>query len=279
MQLARIRAGVIAAATTLGCGGAEVSSIDSPSEARSARRADPIIVPATPTTVEVTDQPEAEPELVSSEQEPAPSDHPLAARRLGAPVPSLAEFRKAHPVERDPSCGPIAALPRRAPVRAAGRGPVRAVEIVRLAADMACAPIEQCSLAIRTAKGWFVAEPEETCAGVVGPATRVARRDEQLSWAGSVIEYRYTTVTTRSNYSSPTEHRRATRWLVLCGVGASGEPSCTEAVAVSCTDQDGVVSDVSWTHEDGKLVLASKRDPDECLDGPVVVGSHPLEFP
>jgi hypothetical protein len=92
-----------------------------------------------------------------------------------------------------------------------------------------------------------------------------------------VIEYVFTVVTSRHHYSEPVVERDETRWLTVCGLGASDQPSCTEAVAVSCTDFDGRVQRASWYYRDGQLVLESNADPAQCARGELTLGSFPLE--
>ncbi len=158
----------------------------------------------------------------------------LTPQPLGERYASVAEFRKQHPLERDAACGPpTTKLPKSKLVRTGARGPIKGAEIVRLPADMACAPIERCSLAIQTSKGWYIATSDETCAGVTGPAQRVSRHSERLSFANAgeqvVLEYRYSTTHVRSSQSG--EQRRDSAWLVVCGIGESEVPSCTEPMS------------------------------------------------
>lgn len=233
------------------------------------------------------DQPIVESALSVGEDAGVASGGALTPVPLGARFASLEAFRKAHPPKRDPSCGPAPARTRSASVRLGARGTITAAEVVRLAADVACAPIERCSLALRTAAGWFVAEPTDTCAGVIGPGARTARQDERLlavkTSAAELIEYRYTTVIARTSVTPDGQRagdeRREVRWLVVCGLGASGAPSCTEPIAVSCADAEGTVHAVSWSYADGNLQLESKVDPDACQDEPLVLGTYPLIFP
>ncbi len=214
---------------------------------------------------------------------------PLAfeTRLLGDLYASVAQFRKTHRAERDPSCDPATTLPASAPIRLRGRGPAKSVEIVRLVGDMACATVERCSIAIESDKGWVIAEPEETCTGVIGPGTTVARRQERLTWveAGDrfLIEYQFTMVSRRTQYGPSAGAKLAvdqseTRWLVLCGIGASKEPSCTAPVMVSCADAQGKVHGVSWRYDAESIILESEANPDECVDGALILGSHRLDF-
>jgi hypothetical protein len=222
-----------------------------------------------------------------SADERPPVANPLAVRPVGELFASLAAFRKAHPIERDPSCDPVRPGAKSAPVKLRGRGAIRAVEVVRVAGDVACAQVERCSMAIQTDKGWFVEEPETTCNGVIGPASRVARRNERLSWVDAggtfVIEYLFTVVTTRQSHtasagSDPAVQRDETRWLSVCGQGGSGEPRCTEPVAVSCADFDGNILRATWHYRAGQLVLESTGDPEQCVNDALTLGSFPLEL-
>jgi hypothetical protein len=272
--------GIVVVTTAIGC-----SAV--PPHPAAAGPSVPPSPPAHAVAAPVPEQPaetlEAEPDLPEPAAEERPEPNPLATRPVGERHDSLAAFRKAHPVERDDSCNPAPPRARSASVGLGGRGAVRAVSVVHLPADMACAPIEVCSMAIQTDRGWFVEEPEETCNGVIGPGTRVARRDERLSWAdaggAAVVEYLFTAVTTRYAPTGTQVERSATRWLTVCGLGPSGEPSCTDPVAVSCTDMAGKVSRVSWSYQDGHLVLESDADPEGCMTASLILGSYPLQFP
>lgn len=61
-------------------------------------------------------------------------------------------------------------------------GPALEVRLMRYPGDIACAPIEYCALAIRTASGWWVTPHEEStwCQGVTGPSSRVSVEDEDV---------------------------------------------------------------------------------------------------
>ena len=127
----------------------------------------------------------------------------------------------------------------------------------------------------------LVPASDETCAGLVGPAQRVSRHSERLSFAEAgervVLEYRYSTTHVRTSKSG--EDRHDTAWLVVCGIGESQLPSCTEPIAVSCADADGAVSPVSWMHTAGTLTLESSANPDACERESLILGSYPLTFP
>jgi hypothetical protein len=53
---------------------------------------------------------------------------------------------------------------------------------LRYPGDIACAPIEYCALALRTARGWWITAHDENvwCDGVTGPSSRIERDDEYL---------------------------------------------------------------------------------------------------
>lgn len=61
-------------------------------------------------------------------------------------------------------------------------GPVLEVRAIRTFADMACAPIEYCHLAVRTSSGWWLSPFDENdwCSGVVGSGVSVATEEEDV---------------------------------------------------------------------------------------------------
>jgi hypothetical protein len=71
------------------------------------------------------------------------------------------------------------------------------------------------------------------------------------------------------------------RWLVLCGVGESGEPSCTSPVVLSCADLKGAMHEARWSTAEGNVTFESQSNPNSACahDGPFVVGTFPLTFP
>ena len=66
--------------------------------------------------------------------------------------------------------------------RIEAQAPLLEAVSLRYPGDIACAPIEYCALALRTARGWWITPHDENvwCDGIIGPSSRIERLDEDL---------------------------------------------------------------------------------------------------
>lgn len=110
------------------------------------------------------------------------------SRVLEGPIADLEAEIASRVVTPSPEdCGPPSeAVPRgevRETVSMELPGPALEARLMRYPGDMACAPIEYCALAIRTASGWWVSPHDDNtwCQGVTGPSSRVVMEDEDVA--------------------------------------------------------------------------------------------------
>jgi hypothetical protein len=110
----------------------------------------------------------------------------VPADTLQGPLPSLEDELIARLPERDYTCPPrddeVESDVIRETARWIGKGALLEARLVRTRSDIACAPIEYCTLAIRTTAGWWLTPFEEAswCEGVTGPSNGVSTTDEVL---------------------------------------------------------------------------------------------------
>jgi hypothetical protein len=83
---------------------------------------------------------------------------------------------------------------------------------LRYPGDIACAPIEYCALALRTARGWWITAHDENawCDGVTGPSSRIELDDENLETSADepgLLTYRGVVVIHRREYGLVDGHR------------------------------------------------------------------------
>jgi tetratricopeptide (TPR) repeat protein len=149
---------------------------------------------------------------------------------------------------------------------------------------------QSCSLAIRTAAGWFVHEEFAECR-LMG-----SRWDRSVSFdsvtlrevvAGGSKELILEMQTDETFNDTPpdakddemvisTEH---TRGLLICGVGASGKPSCTPEVVVEWAHDEDNPSVLEARFEDNAIVLRLVKGGGNSSNGGIgVIGKHPLRF-
>jgi hypothetical protein len=129
-------------------------------------------------------------------------------------------------------------------------------------ADLAGTKVSFCRIAVRTAAGWFVADPEVDgpCQGVHGPGATATTKTEALRFSddGQVV----VAIVRRESSRDGAE-----RSIVLCGVGPSAIPSCTESVSIGCVtnDESRAFVESSWRFASSTLEI--DRAPDEsCTD-------------
>jgi hypothetical protein len=93
----------------------------------------------------------------------------IPVRDYACPPPAIDEAGEATPTLREAA-------------RWEGQGALLEARLVRTRSDIACAPIDYCALAIRTAQGWWITPFDEStwCDGVTGPSNAVATTDEVL---------------------------------------------------------------------------------------------------
>lgn len=156
-------------------------------------------------------------------------------------------------------------------------GPLLGAQLVRVQNNLAGATIYHCRVGMRTSAGWFFSTDYETCQGVLGPCSSAHIRIRGLSWlkqgvhplflidaaAGATCdEEKVNSPNTldplfgdpglvqpgggapsswvkkkEGKYLGPT-----TRRVRLCGVGASGLPSCTGWVDAGCIRPNGTTT-------------------------------------
>jgi hypothetical protein len=223
---------------------------------------------------------------------PAERSHaPFEATALDGPFGTIDEYLARNPVNHDEECG-ARPKPTGRPQRVPASGPVREGRLLRAPGSLACAPIEYCVLALRTAEGWFVRQSAEPCQGTIGPGRRVSVGATKVRWvaaaAGSAVlaieETRQTSeveIAEKGGHRDERQQHRESRYLTLCGAGASTKPSCTTAVVLSCPNANGETTEATWSLAEGNVTLESDADPDAACawDGPFVLGTHPLVFP
>ena len=134
--------------------------------------------------------PESPPAVVERpavEAPPETAPQPMGLRRpLQGPVADLDAEILRRVLELPEDCDPPSEEFPRGEVRATASaelpGPALEVRLMRYPGDIACAPIEYCALAIRTASGWWVTPHEENGwgQGVTGPSSRVSVEDEDV---------------------------------------------------------------------------------------------------
>jgi hypothetical protein len=213
---------------------------------------------------------------------------PLKPRPLRGPVASLDEYRAKH-VQSGAQCKRARKKSSHGK-RLGGREPMLGAETFRVDSDDCRA--ERCLFGIRTPKGWFVRESTAACAGALDGSARLETRKEHLSWVdtgnGIALALEYTTIRSAASaegsdagVSSASDAMFESRWLVLCGAGESGEPTCTSPVVLSCADLKGAMHEARWSTAEGNVTFESKSDPNSACahDGPFVVGTFPLTFP
>jgi tetratricopeptide (TPR) repeat protein len=151
---------------------------------------------------------------------------------------------------------------------------------------------QSCSLAIRTAAGWFVHEEFAECRLMGGRWDRSVSFDSLTLRdivAGGTKELVLEMQTDETFNDTPpdakddemvisTEH---TRGLLICGVGASGKPSCTPLVVVEWAHDEDNPSVLEAKFEDSAIVLRLVKGGggDASNGGIGVIGKHPLRFP
>jgi hypothetical protein len=145
----------------------------------------------------------------------------------------------------------------------------------------------KCRLALRTARGWFVADLEMDCVSShVAHINELAARDLLSSARGPEIELRATTHT----FSNPSgwgpddgARDQCAGYAVVCGLGSSGVPACTPAVETGWAQTDCVPEPPRGGWEGGRSVavrggaLVVRNLPgDHSKQG---AGTYPLLFP
>ena len=140
----------------------------------------PEVQPAEPTRV-------AEDEPTPPASPPSPPSPTALSEVLQGPVADLDAEIRGRVLELPEDCDPPSEQFPRGEVRATASaelsGPALEVRLMRYPGDIACAPIEYCALAIRTASGWWVTPHDESswCQGVTGPSSRVSVEDEDVA--------------------------------------------------------------------------------------------------
>ena len=172
--------------------------------------------------------------------------------------------------------------------RASRKGLEGAIEAtwVRCEVDIAGARVTDCLLAVRSAKGWFVDEQRRLrCGGRLGPLSSVKSRFDPPAWKDPVLLARFETDTIEGEWREGGQGKKEpayprpdeNRWLIICGVGSSGVPSCSEPLVLGCSSGRSSAR-VSAQLSSRTLTLASD-DADACDRGALLVGEFRLDFP
>jgi hypothetical protein len=220
----------------------------------------------------------------------SPAAAPLDPQPLEGPFASLEDYLEANPAPHDDSCGPRPG-PSVRPHRVGAAGRFREARLMRAPGSIACAHVEYCIVGLRTAEGWFVRASSEACHGTLGPGQDVATLAPKTRWIGSGTDQVLAIETTRRTKTLEIREQRGvrdervqdreSRYLTLCGLGASAKPSCTPPVVLSCPDTKGNTSQASWSWAADQVTFESEADPlGACeWDGPFVVGTFAIRFP
>lgn len=146
---------------------------------------------------------------------------------------------RVQPLSED--CGPPSEDFPRSEVRATSSGelpgPALEYRLMRYPGDIACAPIEFCMLAIRTATGWWVSKHDDShwCHGITGLSSRVTMEDDEVTADEArpgVVAHVGFRVTASREYGTK-KHGKEERWTEtrtpfarLCEVTADDRVHC-----------------------------------------------------
>ena len=161
-----------AIACVLGCGGSASDEVTRCPE----------VVPAEADPAE-TDRPPTRDQSAPATTSPGPT---ALSHLLQGPLEDLDAEINGRVLELPEDCDPPSADLPRGEVRATASGklpePALEYRLMRYPGDIACAPIEYCALAIRTASGWWVTPHEDNdwCQGVTGPSSRVSVEEDDV---------------------------------------------------------------------------------------------------
>jgi hypothetical protein len=212
-------------------------------------------------------------------------DELVAPAPLDGPHASLAAFCAAH-AEAEPGapCDPASALtPQLPPVALAP--PYRELALLITGFD------ETCSLALRTAEGWFVHEGFTECKLMGGRWDRdvtfpaAALRDVVPGGAPALVVEILSEETFNDTPADAADDdmeliSTTSRTLMVCGLGRSGRPSCTQPVLLAWSGDRRPAVAFTATFEAGALVLRLAQGGTAAtpeLAGRL--GRHPLRFP
>ncbi len=150
-----------------------------------------------------------------------------------------------------PDNAPHAPHPLVPPRKLAGRGRIQQVRVFRRPNTLACSPIQECSLAMKTDAGWYATQGVH-CQGIIGPTTSMRRANESLRWLPNteLIEYSYEVVRSDGHVM---------RRVLLCGVDQTGVPACIPPFSTACKSYDGQHT-VSWSIKDDLLTISPDAD-------------------
>jgi hypothetical protein len=198
-----------------------------------------------------------------------------SATRLRGPLPDIAAFcetlpKGKHCFARGDDENPPAKA-KRVPA------PYRAIETF-VAGDV---DSKRLYVALQLAEGWFIYESPIESLGAISTVELAVRK---LPDGKPVVVSR----TVQSWASSDEDDRRATehctQYLLLCGVGQSGRPSCIAPLAIAggvCDTNNRAATRWDWHLGErfvgGSLELKAAGKITE-VDGQAAVGTHPLNF-
>jgi hypothetical protein len=205
---------------------------------------------------------------------------PLEPWSLEGPFDSTDAYLAAHREEATDGCAPHGGQPSVGPKVLPKLGGGMSVKLFRRRTGDSCDPTEHCYIAVQISSGWWLGE--RMCAGRIDGGRSITTADTSLRWVSlqgghaAAVEY---TVTARNTTTSRPEEQ--IRWLRLCGVGSSRQPSCTRPVILSCTTAGGAQQVASFAVKEGRVSLRSTATPGEACDGSdaFVLGENSVTFP
>jgi Tetratricopeptide repeat len=213
----------------------------------------------------------------------AKPDEPIAPAALAGPYPSLDAYCAAFTKEQDEPCVlDRASAPKLPELKL--EAPYRELAVLLTGYD------QHCTLAIRTGAGWFIDEYVTECREMGGHWERfvdveaAALRDlvaggaKELTLELETSEWFNETPEDAADDEMVVTNEKS-RWLMVCGVGASGTPSCTPTVLVSWSRDENEGFALEPRFDDGAVVLRVKQGGSHVEGSIGVLGKHPLRFP
>jgi|GEM_PF-2831263 len=146
-------------------------------------------------------------------------------------------------------------------------GPIRSARLFRVSDRLSCGPVvDECVVALRTRRGWFVQTAPYYCNGRIENFRRRTTESKlRLVANARVVAWEYTwsdlTFRGKKGWRKTWSHGR---FLRLCGVVASGRAACTRPIPLRCWGHRDR-HQVSWLYRRGRLQLRGKR-PESVTD-------------
>jgi tetratricopeptide (TPR) repeat protein len=226
-----------------------------------------------------------------------PPDESLVATTLDGPHSSLADWCAAY-VAANPEepCSPYQVMFEQQAGQLRAKGAWKEVQVLRVG------PFEICALAVRTRAGWFVEPWIAECRELGGRWDRVVTADEiafrdVLPGGDPELVLRLSSEMV-SNITDPGAQPDAQvlqesteRLYLLCGIGASGHPSCLPPLTVAydvsfSAEPEGTPTPEPehWSvalssNSDGIELRAEKGAGSMSAEAAKLLGRHRLDFP